>query len=174
MRQSRRRKMKYGLQFVRFTRHSTVIILANSFRLHARIVFQKFHFTYCDILHCNTTVRYLRIELLNISYANEREGKEKERNGEKPEKHSRKSWKKKPEVENALSISSDKITTNGPQPLLLSPPFTWPDATLPIPFACRRLLVCFFSPSFPSETSSVDPGARESSFSERRSGYPSS
>lgn len=116
MRQSRRRKTKYGLQFVRFTRHSTVIILANLFRLHARIVFQKFHFTYCDILHCDTTVRYLRIELLNISYANEREGKEKERNGEKPEKHSRKGWKKSPRWK---TLSRSRPTRS--QRMVLSP-----------------------------------------------------
>lgn len=107
---------------------------------------------------------YLRIELLHMQ--NER--KEKERQTGKPQKNIRERVGKKPVKENALSISSDKITTNGPQPLHLPPPFTCPDATCPIPFACRRLLVCFFSPSFPSETSSVDPGARRNLFQQQR------
>lgn len=91
-------------------------------------------------------------------------GEGKERIG-KSRKNIRGRVGKKPKKgKNPLSISSDKITTNGPQPFLLFfPPFTRPDATRPIPFACRRLLVCFFSPSFPSETSSADPSARESS-----------
>lgn len=93
------------------------------------------------------------------------EGKEKERNWKNPEKNIRGRVGKKPEKGKTLSRSPVRQDHDEWSSALspFFPPFTRPDATRPIPFACRRLLVCSFSPSFPSETSSADPSDRESS-----------
>lgn len=145
------------------------MISINSFRLHARRpVSRVFHFNDdesryfasrdCCLVLTNRVIFHIRVP--------RGEGKEKERNWKNPEKTFAEGSEKSPRKENTLSRSRPTRSHNEWSSALFSffsPPFTWPDATRPIPFACRRLLVCFFSPSFPSETSSADPSDRESS-----------
>lgn len=103
---------------------------------------------FCSARHCYSVLT----DRVTLYFVHERE---RERETEKPRKTFAQGVGKKPEKENVLSISFDKIITNGPStfiPLLLGQ-----TRLLRYP---SRATVCFFSPSFPSKTSNVDPDAR--------------
>jgi len=125
-----------------------IIILVNSFRLHARILSQMFHsmMTYYDILY--TAVWYSWIELFRIRITHERKGKEKEKKTKKITKNIRRRVRKKLKEENALSIVRQDHNEWSSAPSLFSAFYAarrdFPD-TLRVPPPPRLLLLAVVS-----------------------------